>query len=839
MSFAWGYQQRKREAERQKAIEEAAEMYLVGKKEYGLGNIEKAYEIFTGAINRSPAVARYFFARARCHQKMKIFDRGIFDASMAIGLEGDMWAFWNCRGECQYALGELEDSMADFTEAIRLDTRHHIQFYNRGLIYYDLGEYDHAERDFRASLAINPGHSDSHLALARVLRSKDVHSAIHAMREAMQGRSDPDVMNELGEVLIDADQYAEAVKYFSMALELEKKARYYNNRGLARYLLDQFDEAMDDFSNALKLPASENVARADTLFHRANCYRILGRVDTSVKDAGLALRIVEAAPKYRVCHALALQAAGEAQEALDELRGVVASHNDVTYAWYFLGLGSLFAGRANDATVALKRCMDDEPGCPRVRELLGRAYHQLLEYGPAVDNFTEALRLEMAHDTPEAVKHLIISCRYDSTNLPPMSRICPAFHPWRRLAAHDVGPITDFDADVVDIPGVPPSLWHLFFNRGLVWLRGRKYQQAYFDLRVALILIVKHRDDTSSLEDVARWADAARHGKRPDYTVEKPESLSVYGVFPRTLPVDQTWLSFWNSDSRCADPFRRRIAVLADNDDLFAVYRSLAEVCEKTSRHEEASDYLQQGIEILQGFRNPDQKRKLLLSNTITAMAVNLFEIEQYGPAEGRIREALAASDPQPVQYYDLGRILIELGRAREACVAFRKALAARKTTPAELVGKAAYYLGIACAKCEAWDEAIEAFTLSSEATAGVHVSRFASIQYMEWPPQRVAIVHERAKAYQMKGSLEAAVDDFTTVITHQPTNARALYRRGFCYKEMAEYIGAARDFDRARDLNPDEPAFWTTIAPGAVECVELVPCGNEADYSGECLGDF
>jgi tetratricopeptide (TPR) repeat protein len=60
-------------------------------------------------------------------------------------------------------------------------------------------------------------------------------------------------------------------------------------------------------------------------------------------------------------------------------------------------------------------------------------------------------------------------------------------------------------------------------------------------------------------------------------------------------------------------------------------------------------------------------------------------------------------------------------------------------------------------------------------------------------------IIHERAKAHQMVRQYEDAINDFTTVIKHNPRNAHAQFRRGFAWKSMGQFEKAADDMETAK----------------------------------------
>ena len=94
---------------------------------------------------------------------------------------------------------------------------------------------------------------------------------------------------------------------------------------------------------------------------------------------------------------------------------------------------------------------------------------------------------------------------------------------------------------------------------------------------------------------------------------------------------------------------------------------------------------------------------------------------------------------------------------------------------------------------------------------------------------------HERAKALQLcdgedgLGRLNDSIADFDCVIERNHKNAHAYFRRAFCHKAAGSYDRAAEDFERARALDPNNPALAINYRNiGDVECIILVDAGRE-----------
>ncbi len=100
------------------------------------------------------------------------------------------------------------------------------------------------------------------------------------------------------------------------------------------------------------------------------------------------------------------------------------------------------------------------------------------------------------------------------------------------------------------------------------------------------------------------------------------------------------------------------------------------------------------------------------------------------------------------------------------------------------------------------------------------------------------------------------AIEDFSAVIKASPTNAHALFRRGFAFKSLKKYVTvrltlssrcsfpewrlrvtcrydmAANDFETARLLDPKNPNLVVNYSQlHTLECVVLCPAGQEPDF--------
>ena len=138
---------------------------------------------------------------------------------------------YNNRGLAYAALGQYQEAIDDYTRAIRLDPNHLYAYNNRGLAYAALGQYQEAIHDYNQAIELNP--TDMNAYYNRGLswfKLGEYKQAIWNHKRVIEfGRGDSDV-------------------YFS--------------RGLANEMLGKYSFAWSDFDQALRLDSSNKLARS-------------------------------------------------------------------------------------------------------------------------------------------------------------------------------------------------------------------------------------------------------------------------------------------------------------------------------------------------------------------------------------------------------------------------------------------------------------------------------------------------------------------------------------------------------------------------------------------------
>ena len=118
--------------------------------------------------------------------------------------------------------GDFAGSVADYSEALKLNSRDHLAWYNRGLGYYNLGKHSQAISDYTECIRLNPEYINAYYnrGLARS-KNGDAAGALADYNETL--RRNPQYVNAYrarGIIYEDNGDFAKAIADYSRYIEL-------------------------------------------------------------------------------------------------------------------------------------------------------------------------------------------------------------------------------------------------------------------------------------------------------------------------------------------------------------------------------------------------------------------------------------------------------------------------------------------------------------------------------------------------------------------------------------------------------------------------------------------
>lgn len=145
---------------------ELAEVHLWnGKALRERNELDKALEELDAAIALSPSAQAYSL-RGTVHHDKASWEKAIADYTEAIRLDSGNGEAWNNRAWTYYRSGRADKALADADQAVRLLAKEAYVWDTRAHIHARLGNREAAIRDFRAALAIDPKSATSKAGLA-------------------------------------------------------------------------------------------------------------------------------------------------------------------------------------------------------------------------------------------------------------------------------------------------------------------------------------------------------------------------------------------------------------------------------------------------------------------------------------------------------------------------------------------------------------------------------------------------------------------------------------------------------------------------------------------------
>lgn len=181
----------------------------------------------------------------------------------------------NISGDCHYDAGEIDDAIAEYRNALRLDPRNINVLNSLGVCFGVRQEYDKALTAFRAAAKIDPEETLAlyNAGLVHMLRDDRKAALGLWLKAAPRGREIFELNIQIGRCLLDSGQPDKALAYILQAVALRSESapaqRLLGDIYLAQRLTDQ---AIAPFKAALRLNPNDAAA----LSSLARCYELRG-----------------------------------------------------------------------------------------------------------------------------------------------------------------------------------------------------------------------------------------------------------------------------------------------------------------------------------------------------------------------------------------------------------------------------------------------------------------------------------------------------------------------------------------------------------------------------------
>lgn len=302
--------------------------YYLGSYHFHLGKYEQALHYLDTAIVLNPQQPDYYATRGDVYYEMWLLDNAWSDYLQAIQLNAKnfyahigigkiysdslqlepaleyftraidiaaandhpgIFFAYNGRGWAHYLMGEYDNALADFAEAIRTYTPVSLYYnfpfpYNgRGWTYFDLGELDQAITNFLLASEMNPQFFDYQfgVCIAQVEKGEFPQALVNCRKAYALDSTRADINQILGRLMLDQDSIDQAEPLLIRAVQLDS-ANAFNWHNLGRLYVSKsaYRKALACFDQAVELKPDF----AFSYLERSKVYAALGEKDKESDD---------------------------------------------------------------------------------------------------------------------------------------------------------------------------------------------------------------------------------------------------------------------------------------------------------------------------------------------------------------------------------------------------------------------------------------------------------------------------------------------------------------------------------------------------------------------------
>jgi tetratricopeptide (TPR) repeat protein len=298
----------------------------------------------------------------------------------------------NNLGAALFSQGQVDQAMAHYREALRLQPDCAGAHNNLGVALAKQGQVDQAMAHYREALRLQPDYAEAHNNLGLALAKQgQVDQAMAHYREALRLKPDyAEAQDNLGAALFSRGQVAEAMAHYREALRLKPDyAGAHNNLGAALFSQGQVDQAVAHYREALRLQPDDAEAHNNLGLALAK----QGQVDQAMAHYREALRLQPGFAKAYYNLGVVYGTEGKFREAIVVYRKAIQADRDFVEAYNNLGIAYANRGESQEAITMFQKVIQLNPNFSGAYNNLGLVLAKQGKVDQAIAVFEKAIQI--------------------------------------------------------------------------------------------------------------------------------------------------------------------------------------------------------------------------------------------------------------------------------------------------------------------------------------------------------------------------------------------------------------------------------------------------------------
>ena len=310
-------------------LEKLQELFEAGNTFLNKGDAQQAVLKYTEAIAVAPHVAMPYVNRGVAYISLSKFQEAAADADKALSLlvSGDQPSQYaavahQVKGAALQSQGNYSLAVEHYTKSILLKPDDARYVNNRGNAYRLLKKYDDAINDYTKSIELDPKFAMPYINRSSMyLRQKNTAAALKDVEEALRlDNSNETAYYTRASAYIELKKFPEALADYDRAISLKPRSEFYHGRSRLRFLQNQFEMAIADQTEAIRLDPSNVNAYSD----RAVAYGRLGKNQLAIDDIRKAIALKSGSARLQYNLGYLLYKTGQFDAAVAEATKVMA-----------------------------------------------------------------------------------------------------------------------------------------------------------------------------------------------------------------------------------------------------------------------------------------------------------------------------------------------------------------------------------------------------------------------------------------------------------------------------------------------------------------------------------